>query len=54
VAVFRRFFERVVELCQEAGLVWGKELFFDATKVRANVRIPVESDQAFRVLRRSW
>jgi transposase len=34
--IFRRFFERVVELCQEAGLVWGKELFFDATKVRAN------------------
>jgi transposase len=34
--VFRRFFERVVELCREAGLVWGEELFFDATKVRAN------------------
>ncbi len=34
--VFTRFFERVVELCQEAGLVWGKELLFDATKVRAN------------------
>jgi transposase len=36
VEVFERFFERVVELCQEAGLVWGKELLFDATKVRAN------------------
>src|SRR5262249_60661337 len=34
--VFRRFFEHVVDLCQQAGLVWGKELFFDATKVRAN------------------
>ncbi len=34
--IFRRFFERVVELCQEAGLVWGKEIFFDATAVRAN------------------
>jgi transposase len=33
---FRRFFEHVVELCLDAGLVWGKELFFDATKVRAN------------------
>src|SRR3712207_1288612 len=34
--VFQRFFEHVVALCQEAGLVWGEELFFDATKVRAN------------------
>jgi transposase len=36
VAIFQRFFERVVELCQDAGLVWGKELFFDGTRVRAN------------------
>jgi transposase len=34
--LFRRFFEHVVQLCQNAGLVWGEELFFDATKVRAN------------------
>ena len=34
--VFRRFFERIVEECFEAGLVWGKELYFDATKVEAN------------------
>jgi Transposase domain (DUF772)/Transposase DDE domain len=33
---FRRFFERIVEECVEAGLVWGEELFFDATKVEAN------------------
>ena len=39
VAVFRRFFERVVELCQAAGLVWGQELFFDATRVRANAGV---------------
>jgi hypothetical protein len=26
----------VVDLCQEAGLVWGKELYFDATRVRAD------------------
>src|SRR5918998_1560619 len=39
VEVFRRFFERVVELCQAAGLVWGRELFFDATKVRANAAV---------------
>jgi transposase len=34
--VFRRFFERIVEESIEAGLVWGEELFFDATKVEAN------------------
>ncbi|MDP9354234.1 MAG: IS1182 family transposase [Chloroflexota bacterium] len=39
VAIFERFFERVVDLCQEAGLVWGKELFFDATKVRADAAV---------------
>ena len=39
VAVFRRFFEHVVELCQAAGLVWGQELFFDATRVRANAAV---------------
>jgi transposase len=34
--VFRRFFEAVVERCREAGLVWGRELSLDATKVEAN------------------
>jgi len=32
----QRFFEHVVELCQEAGLIWGRELLFDSTKVFAN------------------
>jgi transposase len=36
LAIFRRFFDHVVLLCVDAGLVWGDELFFDATKVRAN------------------
>jgi len=36
VEVFRRFFEAIVEQCQQAGLVWGKELYFDGTKVAAN------------------
>ncbi len=36
IEVFARLFEKVVDLCQAAGLVWGQELFFDATKVRAN------------------
>jgi hypothetical protein len=36
---FLKFFERIVELCQDAGLIWGKELYFDGTKVRANAAI---------------
>jgi transposase len=36
LSVFRCFFERIVEMCFEAGLVWGEELYFDATKVEAN------------------
>src|SRR5262249_1021348 len=29
--VFRRFFASIVEQCQQAGLVWGRELYVDAT-----------------------
>jgi len=36
VELFRRFFEAIVDQCQQAGLVWGKELYVDATKVQAN------------------
>ena len=36
---FRRFFEEIVELCVEAGLVWGEELYFDSTKVEANAAV---------------
>ncbi len=36
VEVFRRFFEAIVDQCQQARLVWGKELYVDATKVNAN------------------
>ncbi len=36
LSVFREFFERIVEECIEAGLVWGEEPYFDATKVDAN------------------
>jgi transposase len=38
--IFRRFFERIVEMCIDAGLIWGKELYFDATKVEANASVP--------------
>ena len=37
--VFRRFFEEVVERCREAGLVWGRELYVDATKVEADASL---------------
>jgi transposase len=36
VTIFRRFFDHIVEQCQQAGLVWGKELYFDSTQVKAN------------------
>ena len=39
VEVFHRFFERIVELCIEAELVEGEELYLDATKVDANASI---------------
>jgi transposase len=37
--VFRDFFERIVGMCVEAGLVRGEELFFDATKVEADAAV---------------
>jgi transposase len=53
--VFRRFFEAIVEQCQQAKLVWGKELYFDATQIEANAdldslapRFAVEARSAIR------
>ena len=37
--VFRRFFAEIVERCQAAGLVWGAELYIDATKMMANASV---------------
>jgi transposase len=37
--IFQNFFERIVQMCVEAGLVRGKELFFDATKVEADAAV---------------
>jgi len=37
--VFQQFFEKIVELCVEARLGWGEELYFDSTKVDANAAI---------------
>ncbi len=55
LAVFRRFFEAIVEQCQQANLVWGKELYFDSTQVNANAdldslapRFAVEAREAIQ------
>jgi transposase len=39
LTVFRHFFEAIVEQCQQAGLVWGKELYIDATQVQADAAL---------------
>jgi transposase len=39
VATFERFFAKVVDLCEEMGLIWGRELYVDATKVLANAAV---------------
>jgi transposase len=36
ITIFRQFFETVVDWCQQEGLVWGKELYADATLVEAD------------------
>src|SRR3989441_5743234 len=53
--VFRCFFEAIVEQCQKAKLVWGKELYFDSTQVNANAdldsltpRFAVEAREAIK------
>ncbi len=53
--VFRRFFEAIVQQCQEAKLVGGKELYFDSTQVNANAdldslapRFAVEAREAIQ------
>ena len=44
--VFQLFFERIVELCIQAGLVWGEEMYFDSTKVQANANVNGMIDRA--------
>src|SRR6266566_5582650 len=53
--VFRSFFDAIVEQCQQAGLVWGKELYLDSTQVNANAdmdslvtRFAVEAREAIQ------
>jgi hypothetical protein len=39
LAVFRRCFDAIVECWAAAGLVWGEELYLDATKMLANASV---------------
>src|SRR5437588_9854589 len=55
VDVFRRFFDAIVQQCQQEKLVWGKELYFDGTQVNANAdldsltpRFAVEAREAIQ------
>lgn len=54
---FRRFFAVILEQCQQAGLVWGKELYRDSTEVQANAayrsltpRFAVEAREATKAV----
>ena len=40
LAVFRRFFDAIVEQCQQAGLVWGKELSVDGAPSNLFLLLP--------------
>src|SRR6266704_1742814 len=55
VEIFRRFFDAIVERCQQEKLVWGKELYIDSTQVNANAdldtltpRFAVEAREAIQ------
>src|SRR5205809_1808634 len=48
VEVFRRFFEAIVDQCQRAGLVWGKELYVDARHPSMPTPLWTRSSRALR------
>src|SRR5690242_9635067 len=55
VDIFHRFFDAIVEQCQQEKLVWGKELYVDSTQVNANAdldsltpRFAVEAREAMQ------
>jgi len=50
--VFRRFFERIVWQCVEAGLVDGNKLFMDSSLIQAdasNNSVVVVNQEALRI-----
>jgi len=53
VEVFRRFFDAIVEHCQQEKLVWGKELYVDSTQVNANADLDSLTPR-FAVEARTW
>jgi transposase len=54
VGIFQRFFEQVVDLCQEARLVWGRELQVDATRLRPTPASRRLCRASFTRPRRTW
>ena len=44
--IFERFFEHVVERCQQAGLVWGKELFYQQAQTHVAELFAADTDAA--------
>jgi len=54
LGVIRSFFERIVQECLAAGLVWSEELYFDATKVEANASIDSTRSCSGAVWRSTW
>jgi transposase len=55
VDIFRRFFDAIVEQCQQEKLIWGRELYIDSTQVNANAdldslipRFAVEAREAMQ------
>jgi transposase len=58
LVVFQRFFEQIVQLCINAGLVWGQELHFDGTLVEASAtmtgRCRASSLRLKRISKRSF
>src|SRR5437868_13352477 len=55
VDIFRRFFDAIVEQCQQEKLIWGRELYVDSTQVNANAdldsltpRFAVEAREAMQ------
>src|SRR3712207_5219008 len=43
LGIFRSFFEKIGQMCFEAGLVRGEELFFDSSKVKRQTRTSTAS-----------
>jgi transposase len=47
ITIFHKFFEHIVELCIDAGLVWGEEVFFDGSMIYANANAEAQVPQFY-------